>query len=581
MRLGITLLVMVALGGSALLAAAPGVPADAKGIGDLEPESAFLPPPGAGNAHQSFHGTLVLREAAMITVPSKLRTLIPLQQDPRVFPAARLSFVSDGGELVPTSEELQRVGTLGLGRSYWDIIVQPGETWSQADDAGWSHASFPFALVNGFENETHNGMARFRYRGNEVSDVHVQISAGTAPFAIQTAFTAKAEVHARFEPLPGPLPATIALHRRAKADQVPFASWSELEQKLGRAAPDIDAGLDPSGIVVDGIGYQGTFYVHRCAGAAGPLAWCERRRFGVWSATKSMITATALLRLAQAFGPGVLNSRIAAYVPEAAASPRWRNVRFVDAINMATGVGNGKPDAPADAIQDGVIDETYFTWYFARSAHDKLVALVRDGRAYPWGAGRVARYRDQDMFMLGVAIDRYLKKHRSKAASIWSMLTSEVFEPIGIHIAPVNTTLEQDGAEGIPLMAFGYYPTISDMVKIARLYQQRGAWQGRQLLYRPIVDQIMDPMAPHGLPAGPTGDGAELDYFHAFWRHPFLIREGCRRYVPKMRGYGGVTIMLLPGGVTTVRVARLADSPEIDEPLLTAAGLGKLGCETP
>ncbi len=37
--------------------------------------------------------------------------------------------------------------------SYWQIIAQPGKIWSEPGDSGWSRASFPFALINSFENE--------------------------------------------------------------------------------------------------------------------------------------------------------------------------------------------------------------------------------------------------------------------------------------------------------------------------------------------------------------------------------------------------------------------------------------------
>ena len=90
-----------------------------------------------------------------------------------------------------------------------------------------------------------------------------------------------------------------------------------------------------------GLDYQGTFYLKFCGSAAGNLPWCERARFGVWSATKALANETALLRLAQKFGPGVFAEKISDYVPEAAAYPAWHGVRFEDAINMATGLGNG------------------------------------------------------------------------------------------------------------------------------------------------------------------------------------------------------------------------------------------------
>jgi len=51
------------------------------------------------------------------------------------------------------------------------------------------------------------------------------------------------------------------------------------------------------------------------------------------------------------------------------------------------------------------------------------------------------------MFMLGIAMDSYVKKKEGADASVWHMLLKEVFEPIGIHDAPINKTLEPAGPE--------------------------------------------------------------------------------------------------------------------------------------
>jgi hypothetical protein len=81
------------------------------------------------------------------------------------------------------------------------------------------------------------------------------------------------------------------------------------------------------------------------------------------------------------------------------------------------------------------------------------------------------------------------------------MLVKEVFEPIGIHGAPINKTMEPAGRMGQPLMAFGFYPTVTDIVRIARLYQNAGAYNGRQLLYAARVGDTADVSASRGMAA--------------------------------------------------------------------------------
>jgi CubicO group peptidase (beta-lactamase class C family) len=166
------------------------------------------------------------------------------------------------------------------------------------------------------------------------------------------------------------------------------------------------------------------------------------------------------------------------------------------------------------------------------------------------------RYCDQDVFILGVAMDNFLKSREGPAADLWSMLEREVFAPIGVHDAPVNHTIEADGTAGRPLMAYGYYATIGDLVKVARLFHDRGRHDGAQLLYAPRIDELTYGTAPRGLPTGSTTRGGEMQYFNAFWQMRYDALDGCRLYLPQVLGWGGNVVALYPGGLTGVRIAK-------------------------
>src|SRR5208337_1581902 len=185
-------------------------------------------------------------------------------------------------------------------------------------------------------------------------------------------------------------------------DAVPIAGWSELAAKVGSAKlAGFDGKMRATDIVLSGLDYKSTFYLKECQSTGGPLPWCDRARFGVWSATKALANETVLLRLAEKYGPAVFELKIVDYVPRAAGYPGWRNVRFEDAINMTTGIGNGSTRSEPNDTSDGYLDASYSNWYEARSVEEKVAALLADGRVYPWGPGRFTRYRDQDMFVLG------------------------------------------------------------------------------------------------------------------------------------------------------------------------------------
>jgi hypothetical protein len=440
---------------------------------------AFTPPSHAAPARQPFQGTLRLTETRMTTLPTVFSPPSVLGRDPTLFPGVSLSFFTDNGDLVPFTQDVIRYGSSKQGRSYWDIIVQPGRVWFDRSPAHWSRAAFPFALVNSLEGETHNGLATFLYKDGQVSKLRFQIVQQTAPFYIKQNFVAAGLVPAAYAPAnTAALDALRRGYEAERAEAVPIAAWSQLAAKVGGAklAP-FDGSMPPRDVVLSGLDYRGTFYLKECRSAGGPLPWCDRARFGVWSATKALANETALLRLAEKFG-------------------------------------------------------------------------------------------------LGVAMDRFLKSKQGPGANLWSMLQQEVFAPIGIHYAPTNRTLEADGGDGHPLMAYGYYPTLSDMVLIARLYQNGGKHGDRQILYAPRIRELLAGPTPHGLPTGEQLPAGETSYTNAFWITSYRASPRCRIFYPRMIGWGGNIVALLPNGLTSIRLAKSGGTPDNSE--VDTAGMAQV-----
>ena len=126
--------------------------------------------------------------------------------------------------------------------------------------------------------------------------------------------------------------------------QTPIRPWSALpvasgapwlERFDGDAAPD---DISASGVIVDGV-----LYLRGCETRAGPYPYCRHMRHGVFSVTKSLGAAVALLRLAQTYGDQVFELKIKDYVTVTAAHDGWERVTFGDALNMATGIGDNAP----------------------------------------------------------------------------------------------------------------------------------------------------------------------------------------------------------------------------------------------
>jgi CubicO group peptidase (beta-lactamase class C family) len=315
--------------------------------------------------------------------------------------------------------------------------------------------------------------------------------------------------------------------------------------------------------------WEGTLYYRDVVTPYGPYPYPLEMRFGVRSIMKSVATPLALLRLAHLYGPYVLTLKIGDYVR--GLDPKYDRVRFIDAANMATGFGGtGSFSTTPNDINDGYLGGDYDAWYTALSHEEKLAQIVQHLRPYPWDPGTVVRYRDQDFYLLGAAIDSFLKSVRGPGADAWDMLLEEVFAPIGIAHAPTIRTREAGGSRGVPWFNAGYYPTLDDLAKIALLYQSGGSWSGQQILHPTLTRELL---ASHGalLKTGNaplTGrvgsdDVGDLSlYKMGFHFTPYLgWVSGRRFYLPTMWGSGESEVILYPNQLVSICIAKAAQLP--------------------
>jgi hypothetical protein len=534
----------------------------------LVANTSFMPSKDAMPAHEPFVGRLHLAAVKMGTDPDPLTSGIVFGKDPGYFPKVGIGFFTDGGKLVPTTQDVIRAGSLATGISYWDVIVQPGRVWSEPGENGWSRASFPFAFMHEIEGETHTGIATFLYRGSRVSHVQFQIVQQTSPYYIVDYFTAWGLTSTRLSPGVSNLAGLRATWRAAQAHRFPSASWSALETQVGTATLEgFDGLIDTDDVIDSALVYKRVLYRKPCTTAAGPFPYTDEMRFGVWSQTKSMALGIALLRLAQKYGPGILNERVVKYVPEAAYFPGWTDVTFNDMANMASGHG-----------YDSYLGGDYADWYQAPSEGMKLTEVL-DNPSYTWAPGTTFRYRDQDAFLWGVAMERYLQAREGTKADIWRMVSNEVYRPIGIYYAPMNRTLENATRTlGHAIMLEGYFPTLGDEARIAQLLHKHGRWEGEQLLYRPLVDEILPGTTAHGLSA----DKLDQYYLHNFWINPYTPQGGSLMYFGTFVGWGGNLTVLMPKGMTGIRLAKVWDSAlDYENPIGMLTVGDRLGAFTP
>lgn len=554
--------------------------------------AAFIPGAGA-TAAPEFQGTLTIEPAQMRLQPALEHPII-LGRDVRTFPGVRLEFFMLGDILVPVQRgEMVRESAPGPTPSYWRVIPQFGRVWHEKADGEWLRAAFPIMLVNDTENHAHQGLATFLYRRGQVSGAMLQFVQQSAPYLTPHPFVAWGYAHATFSAGDSSqLDAWREEARRELADRLPAKPWSELLKTVPAGALDDFGGpIYPKWRVAVALVRNGTLYYQESMTPYGPYPYTLEMRFGVRSETKSVFAPLALLRLAQVYGPWVLTLKIGDYVH--LLDPKWKRVRFIDAANMSTGFGGvGTFKTHPNDIFDGYLDGNYDEWYTAPSFAEKIRQINANLRPYPWEPGTVMRYRDQDYFLLGAAIDAFLKSMQGPNADLLNMVQTEVLQPLGIHHVPAVRTQEPGGREGMVWCNAGYYPTLDDMAKIALLYQARGEHAGTQLLNRELTAGLLEArngivkrgdgsLGPQYQPL-PEEQTAEALYGMSFHYIRYTNARGKTFYLPSMFGSGHKELIVYPNEMISLVMAKVAkeqlngESPQSNEGPVTIRDVERL-----
>jgi CubicO group peptidase (beta-lactamase class C family) len=500
----------------------------------------FTPMGESSKAHVELEGKLTVPEFEMqALVPRGTNNASSMS----LFPAFSAEFFTYESYLVPVSRDILLSTT---GESFWRIILSPGKVWSEERDGGLSRAAFPFVLVAEDTSEAHNGVATFVYGEDFVSSLRLQIIQETAAWR-QVDYWGQTPM----EYLPQEIgDEYIAQFTEELRSQTLIRPWSELENKHnGQVLNIYPENLDPTMVSVIGLIVEDEIFLQPCLTRYGEFPFCREMRHGVFSVTKSMGAAVAMLRLAEKYGEEVFDLRIRDYVDVSAEHDGWEEVTFGDALNMATGVGDSRDPGRFTADED---QDKFYRFMEAKSAQDKLEVSFTYGD-YPWGPGEVARYNSMNTFVLSVAMQNFLKSREGPDADIWDMVIEEVYQPIGLYHAPIMRTIEPDGSRGVPIFGYGLYPTVDDVAKVAKLYQNGGMHEDQQLLHTDRLAEALYKTENLGLPTGAKYEFGDEMYNMSFWSWPYQSEAGYFFQVPYMTGFGGNHVVLMPNGMIGFR----------------------------
>ena len=526
----------------------------------------FVAADGAGVALHKFSGTIRIPEHAMQTNPGIIEPATVAGKTTQLFPGIALTFASHDGYLIPAERGILVAED---GDSFWQIQVAPGRVWSETGDDGMSRASFPFFLTSIIENETYNGLATFLYDAESVSSINYQVVKQLTPFLVETWFTAWGQQALQYQPSAAPTDAIIQAFRDELADRRPWHEWSELESKYGAdTVANFDSAIDPEKVVMSGLIIDGELYVRPATTPWGDYPYPQWMGHGIWSATKTMGGLVTLMRMAEKYGDEILDYRIMDYVSVTAEHDGWENVTFRNALSMATGIGVGTNDVNPNYISVDYITsdvDEYVAWYLEPTLAGKIEDVF-ESPSYPWGPGEHVRYRDRDTFILAAALHNMVAQKEGKEIDIWQMMLDEVYRPIGIHHLP-HTGTKEPGRIKVPFLGWGMYMTADDIAKVAGLIQNGGQHDGVRLLSEAGIAEALYETDTHGLPTGAANDFGAKTYHLSLWQEQFVSASGKTSQAPKMVGWGGNIVQLMPNGIIGFRMGN-GGSPPVEQMML-------------
>lgn len=492
--------------------------------------SYYAKPDWAGSAAYKFSGTVSVGDTRMIYPKES----VPYEGED-TFPAITFDFITNNGELIPLQKGM--ILTRHGSKSFWDVIAGVGAVWQEESDGKWSRASFPMTLTDRYVGQARNCVATFVYKPDTISNVCVQCSQETASLEDHRVGDIRVMLKATYQSKDYRDSAEVVeRHRQIVLRRLPVKPLQEID-KTHSVADYLDKVLYTNAPTSLGaVLIDSTLYLHPPKTRHGRYPYADEMRHGVYSVTKSMAGALALLYFAQRYDADIFDELITDYVPPLANQPGWKGVTFSHTLNMATGtVGSEKMEHILDFIEARSADESI-----------KCVANLGDDTASP---GEEFNYASTNFFVLSYALQKYVQAKEGENVNYWDLVRQNVLVPIGAEYFPLRETVEAGNSKGIPILAYGAYPTLDEAAKIAMLFANEGNYKGQQLLHREKTREALGRTQWAGY--NTKNDSGE-NYRHSFWSTSVDVGK-CNVNVTYMWGYGGNYIVFLPNDVIGFR----------------------------
>jgi CubicO group peptidase (beta-lactamase class C family) len=252
-----------------------------------------------------------------------------------------------------------------------------------------------------------------------------------------------------------------------------------------------------------------------------------------YSLAKSLFGGLALMR-AEHLRPGTMQLRVAQLVPQCG---EWGEVTLEHALDMST--GRYASDA-YEADENGPATDRFLE----AKTHAERIAIACRAFSRREAPGRRWVYHTTDTYVLGTA----LAALTAPADIHRSLLVEPIWRRLGLSPLTADTRRTLDAVRQ-PFVGYGLTFERADLVRIAAFLHAGGTVDGSPLVDRASLAAAMqrDP-SDRGLAAGVPG----FRYQNGFWARNLAELLNCAEplWVPFLSGYGGVSLVLFPNGVS-------------------------------
>ncbi|SHH95483.1 choice-of-anchor D domain-containing protein [Ferrimonas marina] len=453
-------------------------------------------------------------------------------------PEFDFEFVQTGSHLVPAQR-----GNIASSHPEWEYILEAGRVWDENGDNGYSRAVLPFSLHQKNANCQHNGLMSFLFKDDgSVSDVHYQIASETC---LYFQFDMWGQLSASYTP--GAVTNADALkadHQAQELSQMPTKPISELAvdypgtdyTQFGSSSETDPNYMTLYGFVIDGVNYVGG-----CNTRQGPHPDCDRITVPSYSTAKTVFAGAGLMRMETLY-PGIKDEVIADYVSDCDSNGNWDDVRFEDNLDMGTGnynLSGYMSDEGASHTNDLFLPEDH-------ASKISYSCTEYSRKAQP---GTRWVYHTSDTYILGTAMDAYLKQQQGSSADLFDdVIVQDLYAPLGLSSAAKVSRRTYD-AKAQPFAGWGLTFLRDDVAKLANfLNADDGKINGQAMFDSALFEAAMQ------RDSSDRGLAPLTDYYYnnGFWAHEVKSLVSCSNdtWVPFMSGYGGITVLLLPNGTS-------------------------------